>query len=457
MPEEAKKIAFVSGKGGVGKTLLAANFAFCSSTNQRTVLIDLDFQNQGSSGLLSQYVSAGCANAFDLLMSDRAETENPIEIRKNLLFIPAFDPSKADRYGSQISAPFSGLDADALNEILDRILTTNDAQLVIMDCHGGLDDVSFSAFISSDITFIVTEADRVTFNGTLELLDFYIERAAAAYQQRNCSKMESEGKNDPTFARRCSNIEENKVSILVNRVSGRFSYDALQKVCTRQFYDNVHSLRQMNLGFFYFPVDPLAAESFSEHPFYMELMAESILAQKMELLYTTTLKQIPVIEGRSTFYRIFERKSPARLARYLKSPYESRMQAVFSFAMLAQLVFFLLTLVSIVLYAMYDPTQFERSFTVPFWVVMSIVLLFSARIDVQISGFFRDRLRYESRLYRRGGRPLSVPFLVRLIRLWSFRSFSLAAAVTFVLLALVSGLAMVLELFGGPPPMPPMQ
>jgi MinD-like ATPase involved in chromosome partitioning or flagellar assembly len=452
MPEEAKKIAFVSGKGGVGKTLLAANFAFCASTNQRTILIDLDFQNQGSSGLLSQHVTAGCANAFDLLMGDRADTKDPIEIRENLFFVPAFDPSKADRYGSQISAPFSGMDVDRLNEILDGTLAANDARVVIMDCHGGLDDVSFSAFISSDITFIVTEADRVTFNGTLELLDFYVERAAA-YKQRSCSNKESRGQNDQTLARRFSNIEENKVSILVNRVSGRFSYDALQKVCTRQFYDNVHALRDMNLGFFYFPVDPLAAESFSEHPFYMELMPESILAQKIELLYSTTLKQTPVISGRSTFYRVFERKSPARLARYLKSPSDSRMQAVFSFAMLAQLVFFILALVSIILSLLYGPKEVEYFFTVPFWFVMSIVLLFSARIDLQISGFFRDRLRYESRIYRRGGRHLSVPFVIRLIRLWSFRSFSLAAAVTFFLLAAAFGLAVV-GLFVESPPAP---
>jgi cellulose biosynthesis protein BcsQ len=451
MANGAQKIAFVSGKGGVGKTLLAANFAFCSSTNHRIILIDLDFQNQGSSGLLSQYVTAGCPNAFDLLTTDKAETKSPIEIRDNLFFIPAFDPSKADRFGSQISAPFSGLDADRLNRVLNIFLTAGNFHLVIMDCHGGLDDVSFSGFIASDITFIVTEADRVTFNGTLELLDFYLERAAVNDQQ-SCKKTEPLGKNDPIISQRFSHVEENKVSILVNRVSGRFSYEALQRVCARQFYDNVRALRHMNLGFFFFPVDPLAAESFSEYPFYMELMPESILAQKIELLYATTLNQSPVIRGRSTFYRIFERKSPAKLTRYLKSPYESRMQGVFSFAMISQLVFVVLAVAYYIIYVMsgYDPKQMEYYFTMSFMFVLSIVLLFSARIDLQISGFFRDRLRYEMRLYRKGGRQLSLPFVIRLTRVWLFRTFSLAAATIFVLLALAFGVA-VIDSYRTPP------
>jgi MinD-like ATPase involved in chromosome partitioning or flagellar assembly len=436
-----QKIAFVSGKGGVGKTLLAANFAFCSSTNQRTILIDFDFQNQGSSGLLAQYLTEGCPNAFDLLMTEKPKTTNLIEIRKDLLFIPAFDPGKANRFGSQISASFSVLNVNKLSGMLNTLMADNDAQSVVVDCHGGLDDVSFSAFISADVTFIVTEADRVTFNGTLELLDFYLERAAATHHL-GCTKTEAPSKNDPALARKFSHVEENKVSILVNRVSGRFSYDALQHVCARQFYENVHALREMNTGFFFFPIDPLAAESFSEYPFYVELMPESILAQKMELLYTKTTNRSPIIAGRSRFYRIFERKSPGKLNRYLKSPSEARMQGVFSFAMTAQLVFFILGVAGYVTYTVYeDPKQAEQYFAILFLLVTSVVLLFSARIDVQISGFFRDRLRYELRLYRRGGRQLSIPFLVRLTRVWLFRSFAVAAATTFVCLALVFGAA----------------
>jgi cellulose biosynthesis protein BcsQ len=171
-----RKIAFVSGKGGVGKTLLASNFSFCASTSRRTLLIDFDFQNQGSSGLLADYLHPGCLNAFDMLNQGGVDAGEPIKIRERLHFIPSFDPQKSDRFTSQLSS-VGELDIGRFDRTLEHLLSTGGFELVIVDCHGGLDDVSFAAFISSDLTFIVTEPDKVTFSGTLELLDFYISRA----------------------------------------------------------------------------------------------------------------------------------------------------------------------------------------------------------------------------------------------------------------------------------------
>ena len=45
-------ISFVSGKGGVGKTMLAVAFARELSLGSRTLLIDLDFFNRGLTGLM---------------------------------------------------------------------------------------------------------------------------------------------------------------------------------------------------------------------------------------------------------------------------------------------------------------------------------------------------------------------------------------------------------------------
>jgi cellulose biosynthesis protein BcsQ len=44
-------IAVVSGKGGVSKTVFSANLAAIAATASPTVLVDLDFPNQGLSGL----------------------------------------------------------------------------------------------------------------------------------------------------------------------------------------------------------------------------------------------------------------------------------------------------------------------------------------------------------------------------------------------------------------------
>lgn len=45
-------ISIVSGKGGVGKTMLAVAVARELSTNVRTLIVDLDFFNRGLTGLM---------------------------------------------------------------------------------------------------------------------------------------------------------------------------------------------------------------------------------------------------------------------------------------------------------------------------------------------------------------------------------------------------------------------
>jgi MinD-like ATPase involved in chromosome partitioning or flagellar assembly len=191
MPEGYRKFAFVSGKGGVGKTFLAANFSFCSSTNCKTVLVDLDFQNQGASGLLAEYTKPGCVNAFDLLSTGVIDPHGLVEVRRNLFFIPAFDPRKTDRFGSQpASALFELSSVERFKRTMDDLAAAGEFDAVLIDCHGGLDDNSFSAFIYSDTTFIVTEADKVTFSGTLELLDFYVDRARAITVSRGIDRLD---------------------------------------------------------------------------------------------------------------------------------------------------------------------------------------------------------------------------------------------------------------------------
>src|SRR5215211_5183766 len=100
-------------------------------------------------------------------------------------------------------------------------------------------------------------------------------------------------------------------------------------------------LQKMIKDFFFIPADPLAAESFSEYPFYLELMPESILSQKIELLFADALKLSPQISGRSIFYKIFERMRLKKLSKYLKSPYDVRVRAVFAFVAVTQGSFFI--------------------------------------------------------------------------------------------------------------------
>jgi len=47
-------VSFVSGKGGVGKTMLAVAFARQLSKKGKTLLLDLDYFNRGLTGLLRE-------------------------------------------------------------------------------------------------------------------------------------------------------------------------------------------------------------------------------------------------------------------------------------------------------------------------------------------------------------------------------------------------------------------
>jgi cellulose biosynthesis protein BcsQ len=440
----SKKIAFVSGKGGAGKTVLAANFAFCSSTNCRTLLVDLDFQNQGSTGLLAQYLKPGCLNAFDIF-TERTESGKPVEVRSNLFFIPAFDPARSDRFGSQLTTSFHSAGFDKLFRFLDNLLSSEGFDRVVLDCHGGLDDVSFAAFIYSDTTMIVTEADKVTFNGTLELLDFYIGRAATITREITNPKskeMNRFASTDRAVVHRVFHVEENKVRIIVNRVSGKFSYNALKQILAQQFYDNIKHLSAMNEGFYFVPGDPLVGESFSEYPFYFEVMPESIFSQKIEQLYEQVTGEKPVVHGRSMGFRLFERMRATKLERYLRSPYDVRVQAVFSFIAISQTLFFILviSLIPGIPGIPWErllpnvPTKSQTAVGVASIVFcFGVFCLYLTRFDVQISQFFRDRLRYEIRLYRKAARRRSVSFVLRIVRVFLFRFFMLLGAALFLL------------------------
>ena len=144
---EATCLAFVSGKGGVGKTFLVANMGRAIATSRRTILIDLDLQNQGLSGLLSSYLADDVVNAADdVVFATGAETDKTlIRITDNLWFIPAFSPSSPR--GSFANTMQVGGLAKKLHDRVEYLRTKYGAEVVILDCHGGLDNISFGAFI----------------------------------------------------------------------------------------------------------------------------------------------------------------------------------------------------------------------------------------------------------------------------------------------------------------------
>jgi MinD-like ATPase involved in chromosome partitioning or flagellar assembly len=442
-------VAVVSGKGGVGKTIISANFARLAANDQRSLLLDFDFPNQGLSGLLSEFLKSGCFSAKELIQAEEIiDLGRIISVRENLYFIPAFDPADVDRFSFNPNQ----LSVAELVEILRRriasLIQACNLDLVILDCHGGLDHISYASFQTSHCTIVISEPDLVTFNGTLELFDYYVENYTAAYLCADGADVSAHCL--PGFAE----SQHDNVILLFNRMSGRFSYGRLLSAYRGQLSTNFPLIASMVTQYVMIPADSILARSFSEYPFYLELLPESVFAQKLSLTYRKIFGQWPKIHGRSLLYKLFEKKRPNKLEKYLQSDDERRTRAVFAFtsgvqfALLCGFIGLAYVGVTTAITARTSGVTvsqqdfFKAAMSSQPWmfnlsnVMIGLVFVGAVYINILIGQYYRDNLRYEYRLFRRGARRVAVTFLVRSLRLLATRIYLAVAAVLFVIASL---------------------
>lgn len=399
---DIKIITFASGKGGVGKTALAANYARLCSFRCRCLIIDFDFSNQGLSGLLHAYVHPNMQTSRDLFFGpEKAQGREVAKISDTLFFLPAYDPSDTERYSFLSNVVQS--DYEHVVSGIAEICTRYSIEVVIIDCHGGLDTSSYFGFRLGSACVLVTEADIVTFNGTLELLDFYMIRTGnSAFREASIS----EGDQRPIVR---------DLFIVINRISTRFDYEDLLAAYREQIKENFGT--HFNPSFDVFPHDPLLAASFSDYPFYVDLLPESVFVQKLEYLSEEVQEERPKVPGRGLLYRLFERKSRRSIRRLTRSADETRAQLTYTFLFLGQLV-----LVLILLNATLEDALSPRSAPIyagrlAVTLMGTVIIALAAVADVSIGRFYRDRLRYEYRLFRKGVRGVETIFVMRLARL----------------------------------------
>ena len=115
----------------------------------------------------------------------------------------------------------------ALQDFILETCTHLGFEIIVLDCHGGVDLVSFSAFRLSDVTLVITEADSVTFGGTLELLDFYKEQLANPGEIPTLvANSEEPNQNSQGYLKESEN---KNVRFIVNRLPSKYKFAIWRK------------------------------------------------------------------------------------------------------------------------------------------------------------------------------------------------------------------------------------
>lgn len=172
---DTKILSVVSGKGGVGKTTLSLSLAYeLSLAGNNVLMLDFDFYNRGLSELATGYgymKDEMCVLEEDFLLSHKQTVDSwsILELNKGIMFLD-IPPLKSDILNSFESLSLFGI-REQIRKIIKRASDATDADVVILDCHGSRDAVSYAAAAISDHIFVVCTPETATFFGTIRFVE----------------------------------------------------------------------------------------------------------------------------------------------------------------------------------------------------------------------------------------------------------------------------------------------
>lgn len=319
-------MSFVSGKGGVGKTMLAANLAYELSSNGKKVLfIDLDVDNRGATGLFSAYCGSFNFKFPDLIERGIQGLELP-QIHKNIRFLPiVLSESVLDDIQTLKALPMGEI-VKFLNGVLQQ--ASAEYQVVILDCHGGLDKFSACAAAQADVTLLITEADPVTFGGTLSLVSYYGAMAR--------------------------NVEwRSEVMLVVNRVDPGIDVAALKIVYEQRIGETLSTLANYKGVSAFIPAERTVGTTFGRYPFSSELAPNSLPAKKIRLLlFDILVSRRPDILPKQIPYQYMDGNRLNTLREEVKPEYYKRQKRIMggvTFVFLSTLFFSILLIIMLFL------------------------------------------------------------------------------------------------------------
>jgi cellulose biosynthesis protein BcsQ len=260
-------LAFVSGKGGVGKTMLATACASCLAEKRSTLLVDLDFANRGLGKLAGKYgdgIAVSELKGIAVGANPRSgwEVFNVADTKNLWVLSPKLD--LLEEYNLKSISPERL--SWHLREWLDTItkeLGANGVRVdaLVLDCHGVADPVSAVATVLSQHSLLIVEPEPVTAQGTVRFL-----------------------RQIPVLAPR----QKANIQVIFNRVPQGISASSLEKIFERQ----LSPLESCSGLLAYFPYEDYLARSAEQHALLTRDFPDSSLARRTrvwmaELLGTT--------------------------------------------------------------------------------------------------------------------------------------------------------------------------
>ena len=244
-------LSFVSGKGGVGKTMLAVSAANELAQLHRTLIIDLDFFNRGLSGMFIRSAAYKEVRPPSFAKSNHVKDWTARTITPNLFTISFPDIGHLEQ---EVHTPeYISLLADHLLDWILELSSELECTVVVLDCHGGPDALSFASTMISDKTILVSEPDRVTMYGTLH------------------------------FLRRLDQLEVTKTDVylvfnkVVDSVGSNFLWRLYDETLRNEYFDGRPLLAA-------YPIELYLAKSFENNPLATEDYPQSMLALKTQVM-----------------------------------------------------------------------------------------------------------------------------------------------------------------------------
>jgi len=173
---DGRLLAIVSGKGGSGKTMIAAEIADVVAKNSdlEVILLDADLGTGGLSYYLGLHYIRNIRNGLtDLLLKPQPDSPEELLQRVELpgygsyLFLPVGDFRKLHsnrRLAASDAFPVPHDDLAVLGETLNRLRAPK--TLVIVDCRGGVDSELAEICSVVDEILLISEADATSFQAT---------------------------------------------------------------------------------------------------------------------------------------------------------------------------------------------------------------------------------------------------------------------------------------------------